>query len=189
MTLLKKTSIVAMLLLGISSTAYGSILFSISEYSETTFSFQISGTLDQAYDANDFDSLLQINPGSDLSQLWTSSVTDFSGTSLVDGVGDVSDWSWADNGSDTGFALFFPAGGTFSTILPAGTVFDFDVTASGVFDVINYAPGDFGVYLGNSSEQNAQFLLATAQDVPAPAPLVLMSLGLGLLYRGLRRKA
>jgi len=169
--------------------AHAGIIFNVTEYSSSTMSFDIAGTSDEAYDSNQFDSLLQIATDFNLSEPWNSSVSAFTGSSTVGGVIN-NTWNWANNGSDTGFSFYYDAGGFYSSILPAGTVFDINVTATGVFDAINYSASDFGVYLGNAAPRLAQNLLASANtgSVPLPSVWSLMAIGLLVMVGIGRRK-
>lgn len=169
--------------------AQAGLIFNVTEYTENTMQFQVTGTLDQVYDSNHFDSMLFVATDYDLSPFWNTSSVSFSGTSLVNGVS--STWRRFDNGSDTGYAFYASAGGDFTSLLPINSTFDMQITATGTFDVINYSASDFGLYLGSESRsQDAQYLLASAfsnnTEVPEPSTLAIFALGIiGLVSRRL----
>jgi len=185
--------LIAGLIMSFSGIANAGLIFNVTEYTENTMQFQVTGTLDQLYDSNYFDSMLFVATDYDLSPFWNTSPVSFTGTSFVNGVS--STWYRYNNGSDTGYALYSSAGGNFSNLLPINSTFDMHIIATGTFNVIDYSASDFGLYLGSQSRsQDAQYLLASAtinnNEIPEPSTLAIFALGMiGLVARRSKKQS
>ena len=65
-------SVVVIVLLLSTTVAQAGLIFDVTEYTENAMTFQVSGTLDQAYDSNNFDSLLFVATDFNLGEFWNT---------------------------------------------------------------------------------------------------------------------
>ncbi len=181
-------SVVAIVLLLSTTVAQAGLIFDVTEYTETTMTFQVSGTLDQVYDSNNYDSLLLVATDFNLSEFWNTSAVSFTGTTLVNGI--AANWTRWDNGSDTGYAFYSAVGGGFNVLLSAGSTFNIAITAVGNFNTVDYSASDFELYMGSASGRVAQHLLASQTEVPEPSTLAIFALGMiGLASRRFKKQS
>lgn len=181
-------SVIAIVLLLSTTVAQAGLIFDVTEYTENAMTFQVSGTLDQVYDSNNFDSTLLVATDFNLGEFWNTSAVSFTGTTLVNGI--ASNWQRWDNGSDTGYAFYSGVGGSYNMLLSAGTTFNISITAIGNFNTVDYSASDFELYMGTASGRVAQHLLASQTEVPEPSTLAIFALGMiGLASRRFKNQS
>jgi hypothetical protein len=181
-------SITAIVLLLSTAVAQAGLIFDVTEYTENTMKFQVSGTLDQAYDSNRYDSVLFVATDFNLREFWNTSSVSFSGTTFVNDI--ASNWARWDNGNDTGYAFYSGIGEGFDVLLSAGSTFNIAITATGSFNVVDYSASDFELYMGIASGRVAQHLLASQTDIPEPTTLTILALGMiGLVSRRFKKQS